>query len=217
MPRVWRASSVVEGEFSQLLIRVDPYSEEFARDVASEIKDRLSKENVGVGTIIYQAPEKHWGRPIMEGINLVLQILAVVSLGASAVLILNTLMALVTEQTHQIGMIKAIGGSTGTIIKLYLVGVLTYGLLALLISLPLGAFVAFTATRWLLNLFNIDYEIFQYSARGLYVSNDRRRGRTHVGRTLASPQRRVDDRTGSNCQLWLGQWKVWLEPAGSVG
>jgi len=156
---------VAEGEFSQLLIRVEPYSEEFARDVASEIKDRLSKENVGVGTIIYQDPEKHWGRPIMEGINLVLQILAVVSLGASAVLILNTLMALVTEQTNQIGIIKAIGGSTGMIIKVYLVGVLLYGLLALLISLPLGAFVAFTATQWLLNLFNIDYEIFQYSSR----------------------------------------------------
>ena len=156
---------VGKGEFSQLLIRVDPYSEEFARDVASEIKDRLSKEKVGVGSILYQDPEKHWGRPIMAGINLVLQILAVVSLGASAVLILNTLMALVIEQTHQIGMIKAIGGSTGTIVKVYLVGVLIYGLLALLISLPLGAFVAFTATRWLLNLFNIDYEIFQYSAR----------------------------------------------------
>ena len=157
--------NVAEGEFSRLLIRVDPYSEEFAGEVASEIKDRLSKQNVGVGAINYQDPEKHWGRPIMEGINLVLQILAVVSLGTSAVLILNTLMALVTEQTHQIGIIKAIGGSTGAIIKIYLVGVLIYGLLALLVSLPLGAFVAFTASRWLLNLFNIDYEIFQYSSR----------------------------------------------------
>ncbi|MCB0190955.1 MAG: FtsX-like permease family protein [Anaerolineae bacterium] len=156
---------VAEGEFSQLLVRVDPYSEEFAREVASEIKDRLSKEDVGVVSTLYQDPEKHWGRPIMEGINLVLQILAVVSLGASAVLILNTLMSLITEQINQIGMIKAIGGSTGTIIKIYLVGVLAYGLLALLISLPLGAFVAFVSTRWLLNLFNIDYATFQYSER----------------------------------------------------
>lgn len=158
---------VAEGKFRQLLVRVTPYSEEFAHDVASEIKNRLSKENVGVGAIIYQDPEKHWGRSIMVGINLVLQILAVVSLGASAVLILNTLMALVAEQTNQIGIIKAIGGTTGVIIKIYLISVLAYGLLALLISLPLGAFTAFAATRWLLNFFNIDYETFQYSARAL--------------------------------------------------
>jgi putative ABC transport system permease protein len=158
---------VGEGKFRQLLVRVAPYSEEFARDVASKIKDRLSKERVGVGAIIYQDPEKHWGRSIMEGINLVLQILAVVSLGASAVLILNTLMALVTEQTNQIGIIKAIGGTTGLIVKVYLIGVLIYGLLALLLSLPLGAYVAFAATRWLLNIFNIDYETFQYSTRAL--------------------------------------------------
>jgi putative ABC transport system permease protein len=45
------------------------------------------------------------------------------------------------------------------------VGVLVYGLLALLISLPLGALLAYSLTKYLLNLFNIDYEQFQYSTR----------------------------------------------------
>ncbi len=159
------------GEFQLLLVRVDPYSEKFAREAASEIKDRLSKEGVGVGAILYQDPLKHWGRSVMEGINLVLQILAVVSLGASVVLILNTLMALITQQTNQIGIIKAIGGTTGTIVKIYLVGVLVYGLLALFISLPLGAWVAYAASKWLLNLFNIDYEVFQYSTTALLLQS----------------------------------------------
>ena len=158
---------IEEGEFGQLLVRVAPYSETLARQAATEIKDRLSKENIGVATIIYQDPIKHWGRSIMEGINLVLQVLAVVSLGASVVLILNTLMALVIEQTNQIGIIKAIGGTTWDIVKIYLTGVLVYGLLALFISLPLGAYVAYAASRWLLNIFNIDYDTFQYSTRAL--------------------------------------------------
>ncbi|MFQ5614429.1 MAG: ABC transporter permease, partial [Anaerolineae bacterium] len=160
---------VSSGEFGQLLIRVTPYSDDYARQVASDLKDRLFKEGVGVAITNYQDPEKHWGRPIMEGINLVLQLMAVVSLGASVVLILNTLGALITQQTDQIGIIKAIGGTTGTIIKVYLTGVLVYGSLALFISLPLGAFLAFGLSQRFLNLFNIDYDAFQVSNQALIL------------------------------------------------
>ena len=156
-----------EGEFSQLLIRVEPYSLEFAKDVASEVKDRLAKQNLGVAVTFYQDPEEHWGRTFVEGINLVMQVLALVSLFTSVVLVLNTLTSLITQQTSQIGILKAIGGTTTTVIKVYLTGVLVYGLLALLISLPLGAFTAFGLTQWLLNLFNIDYEVFQFSNRAV--------------------------------------------------
>jgi putative ABC transport system permease protein len=158
---------IPEGEFSQLLIRAEPYSLEFAKDVASEVKDRLVKQNVGVAVTFYQDPEEHWGRTFVEGINLVMQVLALVSLFTSVVLVLNTLTALITQQTSQIGVLKAIGGTTTTVLKIYLTGVLVYGLLALLISLPLGAFTAFGLTQWLLNLFNIDYEVFQFSNRAV--------------------------------------------------
>jgi len=155
------------GEFRQLKVQVEPYSEQFVREVATEIKNRLAKEDVGVAVVFYQDPQKHWGRSIMEGINFVLQTLAIVSLAASVVLILNTLMALVAEQTNQIGIIKAIGGTTMTVAKIYLVGVFIYGVLALVISLPLGTFIAFGASQNFLNLFNIDYETFQFSNRAV--------------------------------------------------
>jgi putative ABC transport system permease protein len=158
---------VEEGKFSQLLVQVKPYGPEFAEDVASEIKDRLAKENVSVAATYYQDPEEHWGRIFVEGATLVMQLLAVVSLFTSVILILNTLMALITQQTNQIGIIKAIGGSTTTILKTYLAEVLVYGLLALLISLPLGVFVAFGFTQWFLHIFNIDYETFQFSNRAI--------------------------------------------------
>jgi len=156
-----------EDKYSQLLARVEPYSLEYTKDVASEIKDRLAKENVSVAVTFYQDPEKHWGRLFVEGISLVMQVLAVVSLFTSVILVLNTLTALITQQTNQIGIIKAIGGSTTTILKTYMAEVLAYGLLALLVSLPLGVTVAFGITQWFLNLFNIDYETFQFSNRAL--------------------------------------------------
>jgi putative ABC transport system permease protein len=151
------------GEFSTLLVQVEPYSRPRAEQVASEIKDRLAKENIGVSNVIYQNPSEHWGRIFIEGFNFVLQILAVVSLFVSAILVTNTLSALITQQTNQIGIIKAVGGSTWTILTVYLSGVLVYGLLAFLVSVGPGAYVAFTLTKTFLNLFNIDYDTFHIS------------------------------------------------------
>ena len=159
--------NIPEGEFGNLRVRVTPYSAEFAKEVASEIKDRLAKEDIGVAITFFQDPNEHWGRVFVEGFNLVLQILAVVSLFMSVVLVTNTLTALITQQIDQIGVIKAIGGTRGVIIKVYLSGVLIYGALALFISLPLGAVVAFGMSQWFLNVFNIDYEQFQISSRAL--------------------------------------------------
>jgi putative ABC transport system permease protein len=158
---------VPEGEYGQIKARVTPYSLELAKEVASEMKDRLGKEGYGVAVTFYQDPDEHWGRPFVEGLNLVLQVLAVVSVFTSVVLVLNTLTALITQQTNQIGIIKAIGGKTGLIVRVYLAGVLVYGMLALIISLPLGALLAYGLTKWWLNLFNIDYETFQVSSRAV--------------------------------------------------
>jgi putative ABC transport system permease protein len=160
---------VPRGEFTQLIVRVTPYSEELVREVASEIKDSLSKEQIGVAVTIYQDPEEHWGQSIVSGINMVLQILALVSLGASVVLVFNTLMGVVAQQLDQIGIIKAIGGRRWDILKVYLSVVLVYGLLSLLVALPLGAILAFGITQYLLNIFNIDYNEFQYSTRAVLL------------------------------------------------
>jgi putative ABC transport system permease protein len=159
--------NIPDGQFGQLLIRVKPYDPDFAKEVATRIKDRLAKQGIGVAATVYQDPNKHWGRFFVEGITFVLQLLAVVSLFMSVVLVLNTLTALITQQTNQIGIIKAVGGTTGTIVKIYLAGVLVYGLLALFISLPLGAFLAFGLSQWFLNLFNIDYDVFRVSNQAI--------------------------------------------------
>jgi putative ABC transport system permease protein len=105
----------------------------------------------------------------VAGLNLVLQVLAVISLFMSVILVINTMMAFITQQINQIGMIKAIGGGTGAILKIYLTTVLIYGLLAFVISLPLAALAAFSLSRWFLNLFNIDYNVFQISGRAVVL------------------------------------------------
>ncbi|MEM7111161.1 MAG: FtsX-like permease family protein [Chloroflexota bacterium] len=161
--------AVPVGVFNQVLVRVEPYSEDYARDRAAEIKERLAKQDIGVFLTIYQDPEEHWGRPFIAGITLVLQILAIISLLTSVILVVNTMTAIITQQTDQIGVIKAIGGTSDIIVRVYLAGVLIYGLLGLFIALPLGMMGAFGTTQVLLNLFNIDYEIFQFSTRAVVL------------------------------------------------
>jgi len=151
------------GKFSSFYVRVTPYSSDHAKEVATAIKDKLAKQDIRVAAFVYEDPNKHWGRTFFDGITLVQEVLAVICVIISAILVYNTLSNLITQQTDQIGILKAIGGRTGTIVRIYLVSTLVYGTLAFLIALPLGAIVAFVLTKSMLNLFNIDFDQFQFS------------------------------------------------------
>ncbi len=159
--------NIPQGLFVQLLVRVEPYSEEYVRDRAAAIKEQLAKQGIGISITVYQKPEEHWGRPFVSGITVVLQILALVSMFTSVIIVINTTTAIITQQTDQIGIIKAIGGTSPVIVRVYLAGVLAFGVLAMLFSLPLGVFGAFFGSKYLLTIFNIDYDVFQFSSRAV--------------------------------------------------
>lgn len=160
---------VPDGTFQQLMIQVTPYSEEHARSVASAVKDRLSSLGISVGITHYNDPDEHWAQEFFDGLALVMHILAVAALLLSVVLIYNTLTALITQETNQIGMLKAIGARLGMIMRLYLAGVLIYGVLALLIALPLSTFLACVMAGYFLDIFNVTYDTCQVSPRALGV------------------------------------------------
>ena len=159
--------NIPAGKFGSFYVRVKPYSADYAKEVATGIKDNLSKQNIDVAAFMYEDPDKHWGRTFMDGFALVQELLAVICVIISVVLVYNTLSNLITQQTDQIGVLKAIGGKAGTIIAIYLVSTLVYGTLAFLIALPLGAIVAYSMTKIFLNLYNIDFNQFQYSSRAV--------------------------------------------------
>ncbi len=154
---------VPEGTFNEVYVRVTPYSPDHAKEVATAIKDKLAKQGISVASFGYQDPNRHWGRSFMDGFVLVLEMLAVISVIVSAVLVYNTLSNLITQQTNQIGILKAIGARRSTIVGVYTVSAFVYGALALIIGLPLSAFVAFGISQYFLNLFNIDFNQFKVS------------------------------------------------------
>jgi putative ABC transport system permease protein len=155
------------GKFGSFYVRVTPYSPDYAKEVATAIKSKLAKQDISVAAFVYEDPNKHWGRAFFDGITLVQKLLALICVIISAVLVYNTLANLITQQINQIGILKAIGGRSGTIIGMYMISALVYGILALIIALPLGALTAWKLTAIFLGLFNIDYTQFQVSREAI--------------------------------------------------
>lgn len=154
--------------FRQVLAQIKPpYSADKARAVAAKLRAQLAASGIAVNATLLQNPDEHWGRAIFSGIHLVLTVMAWASLALSAVLILNTIAALITQQTDQIGIMKSLGARRWTIARIYLTEVLILSLIALLLAVPLSWAGAFYSSRWLLDVFNIQLQGFTYSPRAL--------------------------------------------------
>jgi putative ABC transport system permease protein len=82
--------------------------------------------------------------------------LGILSLFLSMFLVINTVSALLTQQKRQIGVMKAIGASTGQVLGMYLGMVLFYGLLALVLAMPLSIVGARGLSHFMAGMFNFD-------------------------------------------------------------
>ena len=156
--------------FRQLLVKIKaPYNPEKVHLLAGEIRQKLATLNIPVNATLLQNPEQHWGRAIFKGIHLILTVMAWASLALSSVLILNTVGALITQQTNQIGIMKSLGARRTSIAKIYLSEVFVLSIIALLIAIPLSWVGAYYSSQWLLDLFNIELTGFVYSPKTLYI------------------------------------------------
>ncbi|GAB4580105.1 MAG: FtsX-like permease family protein [Anaerolineales bacterium] len=147
--------------YSELRYTVPEYSEENVMAMADEIERVLRRQNIEVGFVQAFDPNEHFAQTTMDGIGLILTIMAIAALGLSTFLIINTMNALMVQQIPQVGMMKIVGGLSGQIATLYLAGVAVYGLLSLVIAIPAGAFAGDALSRWLLTVLNVTTSPFE--------------------------------------------------------
>ncbi|MBN1536536.1 MAG: FtsX-like permease family protein [Anaerolineales bacterium] len=166
-PQGMQHFGIAEGNFTQLRIAIKPYSADYARQVATQIKEELAKQGISVAATMYLDPYKHYGYDVITGVTLVMKVMAVLSILLSIVLVFNTMISVITQQTNQIGILKAIGGSNHLIISIYLAGAAFYGFISLLISLPLGVLTAYFSSKVFLGMYNIDFGGFTYSTKAV--------------------------------------------------
>ncbi len=150
--------------YRSLRFSIPDYSEENADRAALVVEDRLERLGVKsaaqVLNIEITDPDRSRAQEFLDGLGLILVTMALMSLGLSIFLVINTINAIIANQVKQIGIMKAIGGIRRQISIIYLSGVAAYGLLSLLIALPLATLSGFVLTRSLLFALNVEVDTF---------------------------------------------------------
>jgi putative ABC transport system permease protein len=154
-------------DFTELKLGIPHYSKAEAQQVADLAEQRLKKLGVRVGFVQLQDPQRHPVQDIMDGVGLVLIVMAVLSLGLSTILVVNTINAIIAQQIPQIGIMKTIGGLSPRIATIYLTGVAIYGILSLALAVPLGALGANALASWILAVLNVPTPPFEVLQRSL--------------------------------------------------
>ncbi|MBS3974796.1 MAG: ABC transporter permease [Actinobacteria bacterium] len=98
----------------------------------------------GIRVLHFDVPEpgSHFLGDIFRAISLLLLALGALSMLLSGFLVVTTIQAFMSQQVRQVGIMKAIGGSTSQINSMYIGMVLAYGILAVALGLPTGILAA---------------------------------------------------------------------------
>ena len=112
--------------------------------IAQAVADRVERAGATVYFVNVYQPGHHFAYSISNGVFFILTVLGYMTVFLSGFLIVNTITALMAQQTRQIGIMKAIGGGNGQVFVMYVVLILTFGLVALAIAVPVANSLAKT-------------------------------------------------------------------------
>jgi putative ABC transport system permease protein len=158
--------------FNRILARAPQYDEAIVTDLATQMQDKLERQGIDSGGAAPSSsgpggriadPDVHFFAPFLDTIFFIMGLMSILALILALFLVYNTINAIVSQQVDQIGIMKAIGASTGQILRLYLTTVFVYGFMALLIAIPLGAIAGWGLNVFLLNTFNAEPGAFAIS------------------------------------------------------
>jgi putative ABC transport system permease protein len=147
--------------FNKLLITVPQYSKENVQQAIDDINEKLKPQGVSIGFSEVLHPKDHYLQDMINGVGMVLTMMAIASLGLSVMLVINTINALIAQQIPQIGIMKAVGSTRRQIMTMYLSAIFVYGFLSLVIAVPIGAYAGNALAKWMLNLLNVPVTPFE--------------------------------------------------------
>jgi putative ABC transport system permease protein len=129
-------------QYGELHIQVtgDPMNEANIQAIADRVEDHLERtgREVHGRRVITEGPV----RPFIDTVVLLLTSFGAIVLLLAGFLVINAISALITQQVPQIGVMKLVGARRSQIMGMYIVTVLTYGIIAVLIGIPLAALTA---------------------------------------------------------------------------
>jgi len=123
----------------------------YIRETGTDVKDKLEKNGTKVSRTRFSETHKH---PLADTVNAILGILmalGILIVFLSSSLIANTLSALLSQHLRHIGVIKLVGGRSRQVFTMYLTLIMAFGVLALLIAVPLGGQGAYGLSLFIAN------------------------------------------------------------------
>lgn len=129
--------------YDVLLIKVDP---DLSAAAYQALKDDLSGLVEQSGRPVYTITDlrrpDHPNSGYVGAVANLLALLGLLSVFLSGFLVYNAMAALLAQQMQHIGILKAIGARQNSIIKMYLLFIFVFGVIALIIAVPLSAWTA---------------------------------------------------------------------------
>jgi len=121
---------------------------EHIRSVMGDLTEKIEKNGYTVGRTFRSKTHEHPLEPTINAVLGILMALGVLIVFLSSSLIANTLSALLNQHTRHIGVMKLIGGRNKAILRMYLVMLLIFGLLALILAVPAGGQGAYALAQF---------------------------------------------------------------------
>jgi putative ABC transport system permease protein len=106
---------------------------------------------------------------ILNAIFLILGVIGVIIIALGVFLVYTSINAIITQQVSQIGVMKAIGARPWQVFLSYFALVLAFGLLAALVSIPLGGLGARGLQSLFINLLNLEDPGFSFDMAAISV------------------------------------------------
>ncbi len=151
------------------------YEEDLA--IATDLRIQDYFEEIGVDSVgtsfPFQArviaPDVPPAADILNALFLILGIIGVVVVILGIFLVYNSISAIVMQQVDQIGVMKAIGADSWQVVWGYLILVISYGILAALVSIPIGALAAFGLQNFFARFLNLEIDGFAVDGTAVFV------------------------------------------------
>lgn len=134
----------------------DRFDETHVRRVAGAIKTWLEASGHAVRRMDIPPPGQHPHAAIMGVLLLAMAAFGMFALVLSGVIVVNLLLAMMAAERRQIGVMKAIGGTRGQIMRIYLAEAGLFGVTALTLAIPAGVFGGRVLTGQFAILLNFD-------------------------------------------------------------
>ncbi len=120
-----------------------------ANEIADMLREQLRQRGLIARSIEVNQRREHWAAAQLDGLALIMTLVGSLALGFSGFLVVNVVNGLLLQQKRFIGVMKIVGGRRVQIIAVYLAMVACFGLLALILALPVSVALAYALTLYI--------------------------------------------------------------------